>query len=145
MLVLTLVGVCSVQRDLASSDAAFASGSKGPKTVGSIDDILEDTVLLRGSILTRTGAPLYPGDVLNTKKGGSVVFKLRMRHAVCTLDRGGVLRRQTVQVRSLETASRTSVVLPRAPAGKSDPRAARATGKTRCPGSRRASRPARPP
>ena len=90
-LALTLAGVCGVQRDLASSDAAFASASKRPKTVGSIDDILEDTVLLRGSIVTRTGAPLYPGDVLNTKKGGSVVFKLRLRHAVCTLDRGAVL------------------------------------------------------
>src|SRR5204862_4431305 len=35
--------------------------------------------------------PLYAGDVFNTKRGGSVVFELKLRHTTCTLNAGSVL------------------------------------------------------
>jgi hypothetical protein len=91
VLTVAVAGVLTLQRDLASIESASASASKGRKSVGSVDEILQDTVLLRGAKVTRTGGPLYSGDVLNTKKGGSVVFKLSLRHAVCTLDPGAAL------------------------------------------------------
>src|SRR5262249_7177850 len=84
-------GVWSLHQDLASTETASASASKGRKPVGSVDDILQDTVLLRGSKLTGTGGALYAGNVLNTKKGGFVVFTISLRHAVCTLVPGGVV------------------------------------------------------
>jgi Tol biopolymer transport system component len=91
VLALAIAGGWSLQHDVASTETASASASKGRKSVGLVDEILEDTVLLRGSKLTRTGDPLYSGDVLNTKKGGSVVFKISLRHAICTLVPGAVL------------------------------------------------------
>ncbi len=91
VLALATAGAWSLLHDVASTENASASATKGRKSVGAVAEILEDTVLLRGSKLTRTGGPLYRGDVLNTKKGGSVVFKVSLRHALCTLVPGAVL------------------------------------------------------
>jgi Tol biopolymer transport system component len=89
VLALATASTWSALRDIASTENA--SATKGRKSVGAVAEILEDTVLLRGFKLTRTGGPLYPGDVLNTKKGGVVVFKVSLRHALCTLVPGAVL------------------------------------------------------
>src|SRR5207248_2358292 len=53
--------------EFGSARAAFASVSKRGNVVGRVDQILDDTVLLRGAILTRGKVPLNAGDVFNTK------------------------------------------------------------------------------
>jgi hypothetical protein len=75
-----------------SAQDAFGASIKQAKAVGKVVDILDDPVLLRGAVLTRGGVPLYAGDVFDTKRGGSVIFKLKLRNTTCTLDPGSVLK-----------------------------------------------------
>jgi tricorn protease-like protein len=88
-LTVILIGACLALN--ASTPAAVSTATK--QKVGNVYQILDDTVLLRGALLTRNKekAPLYARDVFNTKRGGSVMFKLKLKNATCTLNPGAVL------------------------------------------------------
>jgi Tol biopolymer transport system component len=91
LLSIGLATLCLVPGQLGANGLTPGLAGKQPKAVGKVTQVLEDTVLLRGKILTHGNVSLHRRDVFNTKGGGSVVFTLTQRKANCTLYSGSVL------------------------------------------------------